>query len=604
MCGMIRLADYVMQTLVRQGYDRAFVITGGLAMHLNDAIAGCPALRYTCCHHEQASAIAAEAYARIAGKPALLQVTGGPGGINALNGVFGAHTDSVPMLVITGQAKRETLRATYELNALRQLGDQEVDIVSMARGITKYAVLVQDPQTIRYHLERAIHLATHGRPGPCWLDLPVDVQSTMIDPETLRAYDPAEDATKQDEGLLREQCAEILRRLAAAKRPVILVGSGVHVAGARELFEKTAERLGVPVALAFTAPDALPTDHPLNVGRPGTVGDRAGNFAVQNADVLLVLGSRLNIRQISYNWANFARGAYNIQVDIDPAELAKPTVKPDLGVCADLNDFLRELARQAEETNFSSPKAAGYLAWCRERVRRYPGVTERQRTSERLNPYPFIEAAIAALEPGEIIVCGDATANIVPQQVGFLKKGMRLIGNSGCASMGYDLPAAIGASLAAPGRRVVCFAGDGSAQFNIQELETIRFHRLPIKIFILNNAGYLSMRLTQGGFFKGNFIGEAPRSGVSFPDYVAVAAAYGLPATRIDSIDFAGPLVKFLALDGPALCEVMLDPAQEFEPKLTSRRLEDGTLSTPALEDMAPFLSREELAENRFAPPA
>jgi acetolactate synthase I/II/III large subunit len=601
---MIRLADYVTQTLVQRGYERAFVITGGLAMHLNDAIAGCEGLAYTCCHHEQASSIAAETYARIAGKPALLQVTGGPGGINALNGVFGAYTDSVPMLVITGQAKRETLRATYGLDSLRQLGDQEVDIIAMARGVTKYAVLVQDPSTIRYHLERAIHLATHGRPGPCWLDLPVDVQSAMIEPDALPGYDPAEDAVARDEAKLRDHCAEILRRLATAERPVILVGSGVHVAGARDLFQQVAERLGLPVALAFTAPDARPTDHPLNVGRPGTVGDRAGNFAVQNADALLVLGSRLNIRQVSYNWANFARGAYKMQVDVDPAELAKPTVKPDLGVCADLRDFLRELLRQADETNFTAPKAATYLAWCRERVRRYPGVSERQRSSAKLNPYPFIEAVMAALAPGEIIVCGDATANIVPQQVGFLKKGMRLIGNSGCASMGYDLPAAIGASLAAPGRRVVCFAGDGSAQFNIQELQTMAFHRLPIKIFILNNAGYLSMRLTQGGFFKGNFIGEAPRSGVSFPDYVALAAAYGLPAMRIDSPDFAAPLAKFLAIEGPALCEVMLDPAQEFEPKLTSRRREDGTLSTPALDDMAPFLSREELAENRLAPPA
>ena len=473
----------------------------------------------------------------------------------------------------------------------------------MARGITKYAVCVNDPLTVRYHLERALHLTTYRRPGPCWLDIPVDVQATMIDPDALAGYDPAEDAVEIDHALLRNQCAEILRRLRAAERPVVLVGSGVHVANARNLFEKTAERLGIPVALAFTAPDALPTDHPLNVGRPGTVGDRPGNFAVQNADVLLVLGSRLNIRQVSYNWANFARGAHKIQVDVDPAELAKPTVKPDLGVCADLNDFLRELAGQANDTNFAAPKASAYLAWCRERLKLYPGVTDKQRTSAKLNPYPFIEAVITALEPGEIIVCGDATANIVPQQVGFLKKGMRLIGNSGCASMGYDLPAAIGASLAAPGRRVACFAGDGSAQFNIQELETIKFHRLPIKIFILNNAGYLSMRLTQGGFFKGNFIGEAPRSGVSFPDYVALATAYGLPAVRIDTPDFAAPLATFLSLEGPALCEVMLDPAQEFEPKLTSRRLDDGTLATPALEDMAPFLSREELASNMFIPP-
>ena len=601
---MIRLADYVAQTLARRGCDRVFIVTGGLAMHLNDAIGRCGELHYTCCHHEQACAMAAEAYARIANRPAVVQVTGGPGAINALNGVFGAYTDSLPMLVITGQAKRETCLSTHDLTGLRQLGDQEVEIIGMARGITKYAVFVSDPQTIRYHLERAIHLSTHRRPGPCWLDIPVDVQAAMIDEETLPAYDPAEDAVEIDHALLCDQCAEILRRIRAAKRPVILAGSGIHLAGALELFEKTATRLGIPVTLAFTAPDALPTDHPLNCGRPGTVGDRPGNFVVQNADLLLVLGSRLNIRQVSYNWPNFARGAYKIQVDVDPAELDKPTVKPDLGVCADLKDFLHELARQAEETGFVLPEIGTWLGWCRERVERYPAVTERQRTSDKLNPYPFVEAVIRALEPGEVVVCGDGTACIVPFQVGFIKKGMRLFGNSGSASMGYDLPAAIGAALAAPGRRVVCFAGDGSAQMNIQELETIRFNRLPIKIFILNNAGYLSMRLTQGGFFKGNFIGEAPRSGISFPDYVAVATAYGLPALRIDTVDCAAPLERFLAIDGPALCEVMLDPAQEFEPKLTSRRLEDGTLSTPALEDMAPFLSREELASNMIAPSA
>jgi acetolactate synthase-1/2/3 large subunit len=601
---MIRLADYVAQTLARRGLDRVFIVTGGLAMHLNDAIGRCKELHYTCCHHEQACAMAAEGYARITNKPAVVQVTGGPGGINTLNGVFGAFTDSLPMLVITGQAKRETCCSTYGLTDLRQLGDQEVEITKMAGVITKYAVNVSDPQTIRYHLERALHLATYRRPGPCWLDIPVDVQSAMIEEETLPAYDPAEDAVEIDHALLRDRCAEILRRIAAAERPVILVGTGVRLSGALELFEKTAARLGIPVTLGFTATDTLPTDHPLNCGRPGTVGDRPGNFVVQNADLVLVLGSRLNIRQVSYNWSNFARAAYKIQVDVDPAELNKPTVKPDLGVCADAKDFLHELARQIDETNFSLPNAGNWLAWCRERVKRYPAVTEAERTSGKLNPYPFIEAVIHAMEPDEIIVCGDATAHIVPEQVGFLKKDMRLFGNSGSASMGYDLPASIGAAIAAPGKRVVCFAGDGSTQLNIQELETIKFNKLPIKIFILNNAGYLSMRLTQGGFFKGNFIGEAPRSGVSFPDYVAVATAYGLPAMRIDTVDFAAPLAKFLAIDGPALCEVMLDPAQEFEPKLTSRRLEDGTLATPALEDMAPFLSREELASNMIVPPA
>lgn len=600
---MIRLADYVAQTLARHGCTHVFMVTGGMAMHLNDAIGRCAELSYVCCHHEQACAMAADGYARIAGKAAVVHVTGGPGGINALNGVFGAFTDSIPMLVISGQAKRETCLSSYDLPHLRQLGDQEVGIVPMVKGITKYAVLVRDPQTIRYHLERAIHLTTHGRPGPCWLDIPIDVQSAQIDETTLPAYDPAEDVPPAETAPLAESVGDILERLARAERPVILAGSGIHLAGMTEVFEHVATRLGIPVTVAWTAPDVIPTDHPLFAGRPGTVGDRAGNFAVQNADVVLVLGSRLNLRQVSYNWENFAKNAFKIQVDIDPAELAKPMVKPDLGLSADLRDFLPELERQAHALNFDPAKSAKWVAWCRERMARYPVVTPKMRESPALNPYVFLDALIRKLGPGDIVACGDATAAVVTFQVAQVKKGMRLFSNSGSASMGYDIPSAIGAAVAGAGRRVICLAGDGSAQFNIQELETIRFHQLPVKIFVINNGGYLSIRMTQGGFFQGNFIGEAPRSGVSFPDYARVATAYGLPSIRIDSRDFDGLLAKFLDMPGPALVEVVVDPAQEFEPKLSSRTLPDGKMVSSSLEDMAPFLSREELAGNMIVPP-
>jgi acetolactate synthase-1/2/3 large subunit len=600
---MIRLADYVAQALARHGCTQVFMVTGGMAMHLNDAIGRCAELSYVCCHHEQACAMAADGYARIAGRPAVVHVTGGPGGINALNGVFGAFTDSIPMLVISGQAKRETCLSSYDLPHLRQLGDQEIEIVPMVRGITKYAVLVRDPQTIRYHLERAIHLATHGRPGPCWLDIPIDVQAAQIDESTLAPYDPAEDATPSDPAALAKIAGEILDRLARAERPVILAGSGVRRVGIIELFECVVDRLGVPVTAAWTAPDVIPTDHPLYAGRPGTLGDRAGNFAVQNADLVLVLGSRLNIRQVSYNWENFAKNAFKIQVDIDPAELAKPTVKPDLGVCTDLLFFLSEMKRQIETRRFDATKYHGWVDWCRARVARYPVVTAKMREGAALNPYVFLDALIRQLGPGDIIACGDGAACVVPFQVGHIQRGMRLFCNSGSASMGFDLPASVGAAVAGGGRRVVCLAGDGSVQFNIQELETIQFHRLPIKIFVINNGGYLSIRMTQGGFFQGNFVGEGRRSGVSFPDYTRVAAAYGLPAMRIDSRDFDGPLAKFLDMPGPALCEVVVDPAQEFEPKLSSRALPDGKMVSSSLEDMAPFLSREELAENMIVPP-
>ncbi|HZM02432.1 MAG TPA: thiamine pyrophosphate-binding protein [Candidatus Saccharimonadales bacterium] len=601
---MQRVADYIFDHLADIGAKHVFVLTGGGAMFLNDALGRCARLQYVCCHHEQACAMAAEAYARVSGELGVLSVTTGPGGINALNGVFGAFTDSLPMLIISGQVKLETCLASYHLPQLRQLGDQEVDIIRMVQPITKYAVLVKDPKTIRYHLERALFLARAGRPGPCWLDIPVDVQSAMIEPGELPAYDPKEDATPAEEpGVFETKCAQILERLKNASRPVIMAGTGVRIAGALELFGAVTRKLGIPVTTAWTAHDLVASDNPLFCGRPSSLGDRAGNFTVQNADLILVLGSRLNIRQVSYNWKDFARNAYKIQVDIDPAELDKPTVRPDMPVVADLKIFLQQLNRQIDTVGFDAHTHSKWLAWCRQRVARYSAVTEKQRSaSSPLNPYHFLDTLIRKLNGRDIIACGDGSACVIPFQVAQIKAGLRLFCNSGDASMGYDIPASIGAAFAAPGRRIICLAGDGSGHFNIQELQTIKHHQLPIKIFILNNDGYLSMRLTQGGFFKGNFIGESPRSGISFPDFVKVAQAYGLPAIRMAEPDFGGALEEFLSQAGPALCEVMLDRAQGFEPRLSSRQLPDGRIVTAPFEDMAPFLSREELAENMLVP--
>jgi acetolactate synthase I/II/III large subunit len=600
---MKRVADYIFDHLADNGARHVFVLTGGGAMFLNDALGRCSRLHYICCHHEQACAMAAEAYARVCGRVSVLSVTTGPGGINALNGVFGAYTDSIPMLVLSGQVKLETCLASYHLPNLRQLGDQEVDIIRMVKGITKYAVLVSDPKTIRYHLERALHLAASGRPGPCWLDIPVDVQSAMIDPATLPGYDPKEDAIPSDRAALAKVCGDILARLKAARRPALLAGTGVRLAQAVELFETLLPKLGIPVLTAWTAHDLVPSDNPFFCGRPSSLGDRPGNFTIQNADVLLVLGSRLNVRQVSYNWKDFARNAFKIQVDIDPAELDKPTVKPDWPVVADLKEFLEELHRQIDAGGFDAQAHAEWLAFSRKLVGRYPVVTDQQRQPRvPINPYHFMDVLMRKLKADDIVVCGDGSACVVPFQVARIQRGLRLFCNSGDASMGYDIPAAIGAAFAGDGRRIICCAGDGSGHLNIQELQTIKHHQLPIKIFILNNGGYLSMRLTQGGFFKGNFIGESPRSGLSFPDYVKVAAAYGLAARRIEAADFSADLDEFLSAPGPALCEVMLDPGQGFEPRLSSRQLPDGRIVTAAFEDMAPFLSREELAENMLPP--
>ena len=595
----MKLSDYIVGQLADWGVRHIFLVTGGGAMHLNDSIGKEPRIHYVCNHHEQASAMAAEAYARISGQPGVVNVTTGPGGINALNGVFGAWTDSIPMLVVSGQVKRETCMRAQGITGLRQLGDQEADIIAMVANITKYAVMIDDPLSIRYHLERAWRLAQSGRPGPCWLDIPVDVQAALVDPATLRAYDPTEDEPTQDgdSSRLTSDCREVLDRIRNAKRPVILAGTGVRAAHAVAEFDELIHRLGVPVTTAWTH-DLIASDDPLFCGRPGAVGDRAGNFTVQNADVLLILGSRLNIRQISYNWQSFAPRAFKIQVDIDAAEFHKPTIQPDMAIHRDLKQFLQELLCQCDADNYRPDAHAPWLAWCRERVRRYPVVQDRHRQpGPPLNPYYFIEQLSTRLADDDVIVCGNATSCIVPFQTLRLRKNQRLISNSGSASMGYDLPAAIGVAFARPEKRVICLAGDGSIQMNIQELQTVAHHHLPLKIFVLNNSGYLSMRMTQSSFF-GRLTGESASSGVSLPDIVKVACAYGIPSIRIDRQSQFSQIDLALAADGPALMDVVLDPQQEFEPRSRARELPDRRIVSPNLEDMYPFLDETELMDN------
>ena len=610
----MRVADYIAHRLTAAGLTHVFMVTGGGAMHLNDAFGRAPGLTYVALHHEQACAMAAEAYARLGGQPAILNVTTGPGGINALNGVFGAYTDSLPMVVISGQVRRETIANNFPIG-LRQLGDQEVDIVRMVGGITKYAVTVQDPARIRYEVEKALYLAVSGRPGPTWVDVPIDIQGTQIDPDLLEGFDPLADgdgrllAVATEAGALtgsalREAARAVIARLAEAKRPCLLPGTGVRIAGAAERFLSIAERLGAPVATAFNAHDLMANDHPLYVGRAGTVGDRPGNFAVQNADFLLVLGCRLNIRQISFNWDSFARGAFQVMVDIDKAELAKPTLSIDLPVHADLNDFLDALEAELGDRS-PTPAHRDYLVWCRERQARYPVVLpEYWRTAAPVNPYCFAQTLFEQLEADDIVVTGDGTACVVTFQSAVLKQGQRLFSNSGSASMGYDVPAAIGAWHASKGaRRIICIAGDGSVMMNLQELQTIVGARLPVKLFILNNDGYHSIRQTQQNYFPDNVVGCGPESGVTFPDFVKLGEAFGFPVTRIAAhADMEAGIRASLDTNGPSLTEVILDKAQPFAPKLSSRRLEDGSMVTSALEDLAPFLSREELADNMLIP--
>ncbi len=613
----VRVSDYIARLLVEHGVQDVFVLTGGGSMHLNDAFGLAPGLRSLYLHHEQGCAIAAESYGRLSGRLAAVNVTTGPGGVNALNGVYGAYVDSIGMVVISGQVKRETYAPNVDPR-LRQLGDQEVDIVSMVRGITKYAVVLDDPVETRRVVEKALWLAKRGRPGPVWIDVPGDVQGAMIDPEALVAYDPADDDgageppnTSAEKGLLAgaaldAEVAHLLAELHAAERPVVLAGAGVRISGQHRAFLDFVARVGVPVVTGWNAHDAIPNDNPLYVGRPGSIGDRGGNFAVQTADYVLVLGSRLNIRQVSYNWQSFARDARVAMVDVDAAELAKPTLKLHRPIHADLGAFFAAAAGQATPALDRAAERTAFLRWSRERAARYPVVLpEYWAQSSPINPYCFASALFDALQEDDIVVSGDGTACVTVFQAAELKRGQRLYTNSGCASMGYDLPAAIGAYYASGAKRIVCLAGDGSVMMNLQELQTIVGMKLPIKLFILNNDGYHSIRQAQQNYFPENIVGCGPDSGLTFPDYQRLAYGFGIAASRVDTHEGLAPAIRAaLSGDAPHLCEVMLDKTQAFAPKLSSRRLDDGTMVSSALEDMAPFLPRDELREAMTPPVA
>jgi acetolactate synthase-1/2/3 large subunit len=487
------------------------------------------------------------------------------------------------MLIISGQVKIETT-VRYTGLPLRQYGDQELDIEHIVRPITKYATMVTDPQSIRYHLEKAIYLATSGRPGPCWLDIPLDVQASMIDPDTLKGFDPAELEEPWKATDVDEAARNVLQKLREAERPVILAGSGIRLSGQHEAFLKLIEKLGVPVVTSFNGRDNVWEDHPLYAGRPGTIGDRGGNMVTQSSDFLLVLGSRLNIRQISYNWATFARAAYKVWVDVDPVELQRPNVKPDLGIVADLKDFIPALLK----ADYEGPtrKHREWLEWSLERKRKFPTVLPEYETNQVCHPYVAMKAIFDALDKDDVIVSANATACVVAFQAGALKEGQRHWSNSGSATMGYDLPAAVGICAATDNRRrVIALAGDGSIMMNIQELQTIAGNRLPVKVFLLNNSGYVSIFQTHRNFFNGVEVGGGPKSNVTFPDFGKVATAFGFEhfrAARHDQLESV--IAAALAAPGPVMCEIILDEEVPFAPKLGAKQHPDGRITSPALE--------------------
>jgi acetolactate synthase-1/2/3 large subunit len=539
--------------------------------------------------------MAAEGYARIAGKPAVVVPTTGPGSINALNGVFGAFTDSIPMLVISGQVKRETCLDFVSVSGSRQLGDQEGPTIALASHMTKYARILRQPQDLETMLPEALAASVSGRPGPVWLDVPLDIQQSTqklnIESKKLLGPRPASPST------LTAACEAIAEKLAHAHRPLILAGTGVRLSQTHKAMLRLAEAHNIPVATAWTH-DLISSDHPLFAGRPGTIGTRAGNFCLQSADVILVLGSRLNIRQTSYNFAAFAANAWVAHVDVDPAELTKPTYKADFPVAADLVEFLPVLVQVL--TLRQLPDYGSWVEWCQRIGRRFRVIDEHAQAHDApLNPYHMVARAFSRLRPDDIVACGNASACILPFQVGEIRGEQRIFSNSGSASMGYDLPAAFGASLGARNsRRVVCFAGDGSLQMNIQELQTLATTGANVIIIVLNNRGYLSIWQTHENFF-GRVIGATPETGVGFPSFAAVARAYGIPAISVNSVAELGVFDEWLDRDGPLLIDLHVDPRQEFAPRIKSRVDENGRFVTPALDDMHPFLDPAEIARIR-----
>lgn len=606
-----RLADYVADFMVSKGVTDVFSVVGGGAMHLNDAIGHHSGLRVTYNHHEQACAIAAEAYARLENKIAAVCVTTGPGGTNAITGVVGGWLDSIPMFIISGQVNYTTT-ARYAMQftdglSLRAVGDQEYDIVKSVESMTKYAVMIEDPLQIRYALEKAWHLANTGRPGPVWIDIPVNYQGSYIETDDLKGYDSAEDDAQLPPLVSKEIVDSVIQELRAAKRPVIYAGGGIRLSGGYGVFRQVIEKLNVPIVTYWNSVDLIEDEHPLYVGRGGNMGDRPGNFAVQNSDLVLAIGTRISIRQTGYDFKTWARAAKVIMVDIDRAEMKKPTIHVDIPIWADAKDFLErmnEMLQLENETVFSDQV---WLTACQNWKKNYP-VTLQRHWDENdgfANVFAFIRYMSEQLPEGSLTAVSNGACCVVGHQNYCIKKDTRFIINSAIASMGYGLPAAIGLCMAGGKKETICLEGDGSIMMNLQELQTIITNKLPIKIFLINNQGYHSIRITQNNLFSGHSkVGIGPESeDLSFPEYRKIAEAFGYPYFEAHSNDEMKQVVdKVLGMTGFVFCEIFTNTEQVWEPKSSTKRLADGTLISPPLEDLAPFLPREELERNMFIP--
>lgn len=603
----IRLADYVANFLVEHGVTDVFSVVGGGAMHLNDALGHNAGLHVTYNHHEQACAIAAEAYARLDNKIAAVCVTTGPGGTNALTGVLGGWLDSIPMFIISGQVRYDTTSRYAEKITgakVRALGDQEYDIVKSVQNMTKYSTMIEKPEDIRYALEKAWHLATSGRPGPVWIDIPLNFQGATIDTEELKGYDPAEDDMNLPPKVEIDVIKAVLEKIKKAKRPVLHAGYGIRLSGAYDVFRSVIKKLNIPIVTYWNAVDLIETDNDLYCGRAGNMGDRPGNWAIQNSDLILAIGTRISIRQVGYDWKTWAREAEVIMVDIDEAELKKHTIHVEMPIWADAKDFLSKLDDMLDGKTLQKNE---WLDICKKWKYDYPVVQDKQRedTEDGANVYAFIDYLSSSLPDNSLTAVSNGACCVVGNQAYVIKNGSRMANNSAVASMGYGLPAAIGTCIGGGRRTTICLEGDGSIMMNLQELQTIITNRLPIKIFLINNNGYHSIRLTQTNLFNSHSkIGIGPESGdLSFPQFSKVAEAFGLDYYVAHSNQEMRDVVdKVKNFEGPLFVEIFTDTEQVWEPKSSTKRLDDGSLVSSPLEDLAPFLPREELEKIMIVP--
>jgi acetolactate synthase-1/2/3 large subunit len=592
----IRVADYIFGFVAAQGVCTVFMVPGGGAMYLVDAAGMAPGISVVPNHHEQASAIAAEAYARINGHLGVALVTTGPGATNAITGVAGAWIESVPMLILSGQVKRADLKGN---TGVRQRGPQEVDIVSLVKPITKYAVTVMDAADIRFHLEQAVSLATTGRRGPVWLDIPLDIQACMIDPDSLRPFEP-EPLVKP---CLSAAVGRVVELINQAERPLILAGHGIRLARAAGAFRELYERLTIPVVTTWNAMDLIPAGHALSVGKPGSVALRPPNFAVQNSDLLIAIGARLDNVVTAFNPARFGRDAKKVVVDVDAAELQKLTYPIDVKIEADAADFIAALLAGCNRV--AAKDRSPWLQRCADWKSRYP-VNDGAPFATRgpISHYHLMQVLADEVPEDTLVVTGSSGLGVEAFYTVFQNKpGQRVFLTSGLGSMGYGVPAMIGAGIANGRKPFVGVEGDGSLQMNLQELATLRAQSLPVRLFIINNGGYASIRNTQRTYFSGRYVGTGSEAGLFLPDTVAVAQAMGIPASRVTgAADLRSAVRQTLATTGPVILEVQVQNAETLWPKVTAMPQANGSMLSMPLEDMAPLLPREELRAQMLVP--